>query len=221
MFGKRTLILIVIALLGGCSDERDTASRPALPAGSLPGVYSGVFPCEGCPGIPTNLWLLPDGRFIFEQAYPATADRTAMTAHSLGRWIWEAESDELLLQGEGPGRKFTRPGRNALLLRTETGLEHRLTRDPNAPDFISTIRLSGLVRMQGGSALLSECLSGLEAPIARGGDFARFHHQYRSVAPRGQPTYVELDGRFSWGEDDAPRSLTIERFITVRPDRAC
>lgn len=31
----------------------------------------------------------------------------------------------------------------------------------------------------------------------------------------------DLEGRFSWAHDGAPKSLTIERFLTVKTEGAC
>ena len=221
MSSKCLRLFPVVFLLAGCSGDRESDSRRGLSAESLPGVYAGVFPCEDCPGLPTTLWLHPEGRFIIEQVYPATADRAAMTAHSLGRWRWSADGDELILRGEGPTRRFERLHRDALSMQTDTGLEHHLNRDPGAPDFTGTIRMSGMVSMQGGSAWFTECLAGFTAPVAKGGDSARFWHQYRSTGTRGRPTYVDLEGRFSWSEAGSLQSLTMERFITVKADGAC
>jgi hypothetical protein len=68
----------------------------------LPGTYAGVFPCEGCPGIASTLWLRSDGRFFFRQRYPADNAREAMDAYSLGRWSSIADDRAIELRGAGP-----------------------------------------------------------------------------------------------------------------------
>jgi len=70
MLLSRLAVFLVIALLGGCSDESDRDTSAVLPEASLPGVYAGVFPCDGCPGIAATLWLRTDGRFFFQAAIP-------------------------------------------------------------------------------------------------------------------------------------------------------
>lgn len=221
MPSNRLLILLVFVLIGGCSRDRDSDFPMELRESSLPGVYAGVFPCDGCPGMPTTLWLRADGRFFIRQTYPETDGREASNAYNLGRWRWVAGDRVLLLEGAGPRRTFTRPDRDMLDMRTDSDLEHRLARDTATPDFSATIRMTGMMRKRGNSAMFTECLTGLVAPVNTGREFTRFLHQYQSVGARDEPTYVELEGRFIWSDDGAPNSLTIDRFITVKASGAC
>jgi len=215
------LILLVIVLVGGCSDDGDSDSPEELPKASLPGVYAGVFPCEGCPGITSTLWLRSDGRFFFRQQYPEDNVREAMDAYSIGRWSSIDDDRGIELSGSGPRRTFMRLDRDTLVMRTHSDLEHRLTRDSTTADLSATIRMEGTMRTLGDSVSFTECLTGFVAPVSRGGDFARFRHQYRSADRRSEPTYVELEGRFSWSGDGSLKSLIIERFITVKANGAC
>ncbi|MGB5255911.1 MAG: copper resistance protein NlpE N-terminal domain-containing protein [Woeseiaceae bacterium] len=217
------LLIVVLAFLlaAGCSDEPESAAAPAFPVASLPGVYSGVFPCDGCPGIATTLWLLADGTYFFEQRYAAADNREAVTAHNLGRWRITTEPHTIELAGQGPARRFTRLDLDMLAMQTDSDLEHRLTRDPGASDFSSTIRMMGIMRMQGGNTSFEECRTGVIVPVNRGGDFARFWHQYRGVAGPGRPAFVELEGRFLWSDDGALKSMTIARFVTIKENAGC
>jgi uncharacterized lipoprotein NlpE involved in copper resistance len=218
---NRLFIFLVIVLIGGCSDDHDGDAPTELAEASLPGTYAGVFPCDGCPGIASTLWLRSDGRFFFRQQYPAVNAREATDAYSLGRWSSIADERAIELQGAGPGRRFVRMDRDTLVMRTDSDLEHRLTRDPTTSDFSAAIRMFGMMRMVGDSASFRECSTGFVAPVSNGGDFARFRHQYRSAVGRGEPAYVELEGRFSWSGDGTLKSLTIERFVTVKSNEAC
>lgn len=221
MLPNRFVLVLAFLLVGGCGDKSESLPAPALPVASLPGVYSGVFPCDGCPGIATTLWLRADGTFFFEQRYAAAEDREALIVNNLGRWRSMHDPHVVELTGEGPMRKFTRLDQDVLDMWTDSDLEHRLARDRVASEFSGVIRMSGTMRMQGGRAFFAECLAGIRAPVNKGGDFGRFWHQYRSVAGRGAPTHVELEGRFLWADDGAPESLTIERFVTVREQSGC
>ena len=221
MMWRRIAILGTFMLVGGCGDGRDTDAPLTLPATSLPGVYSGVFPCEGCPGIPTTLWLRSDGRFFIEQRYPAVEGRKAMNTHSLGRWNWADVERIMLLNGSGPMRRFVRQDADTLIMQTSSNLVHRLIRDPAAPEFSATISMVGKAHMRGGNAWFTECSTGFEVPVNKTGDFGGFRHQYRSAAGRGEAVVVELEGRFSWAPDGAPRALTIDRFVTVKAGGAC
>jgi len=218
---NRLFIFLVIVLIGGCSDDHDSDAATELPEDLLPGTYAGVFPCDGCPGIASTLWLRSDGRFFFRQQYPSDNAREATDVYSLGRWNSVADEHAIQLIGAGPTRTFLRLDRDTLVMRTDSNLEHRLTRGPMTTDFPATIRMSGMMRMLGDSASFTECSTGYVAPVRKGGDFARFRHQFRSAAGRGEPAYVELDGRFSWSGDGTLKSLTVERFVTVKTDRAC
>ncbi|MEJ2298277.1 MAG: copper resistance protein NlpE N-terminal domain-containing protein [Woeseiaceae bacterium] len=212
--------LLVLAVASGCGEGPESSASQPLPTESLPGVYSGVFPCDGCPGIPSRLWIRADGRFFLEQQYPAAADRDKTAVYSLGRWGFSDDRYRVHLDGSGPRRTFARPDRDTLVMQTPSDLEHRLTRDQATPDFTSIVRMTGLVRRNEGGLTFTECLTGLVLPISRDGDFSRFHHQYRSIGGR-RPVLAELEGRFHWSDDGAPRTMTIERFVTLRAGQSC
>lgn len=217
----RLLPLVVCFMIAGCGGASDREPPAGTPISSLPGVYAGTFPCGNCPGISTTLWLRPDGRYFIRQRYLADENDEEMIAYGLGRWSW-VEADRIaVLRGDGPGRGFIWPDRDSLVMQTDSDLEHRLVRDPEMPDFTSSIRMTGTMRLSGESGLFTECLTGLEAPVAKGGEYRRFLHQYRSVVARGESVFVELEGRFSWSSDGAPASLTIDRFVTVKEGRSC
>lgn len=219
MSRNRFGIVLGAALLGGCGD--DSVLPVQVPDASLPGVYSGTFPCDGCPGIPTRLWLRADGRFFFEQTYPANDERAAMTVYSLGLWSRSVGDRMIELGDSGPRRSFTPTDAGTLLMQTDSNLEHRLTRDPAAPAFTASIRMGGMVQLSDGRASFAECRTGLVAPISKGRELTRLLHQYRSTSARGVPAFVEIEGRFSWSADGSVYSVTIERFVTVKPGRAC
>ena len=217
---QRLLLVITLALIGGCGADQKGDSGTNVAVSSLPGVYAGTFPCDGCPGIHTRLWLQPDGRFFINQHYPAVEGRQATNAHNLGRWHWAEGDHALELDGAGPTRSFSRPNADTLVMRTHSNLEHRLAREPDAPDFSATIRMAGMVNLRGGGATFSECLTGLVVPVEKNREFTRLRHQYRSVGERGRPNYVELEGRFQWSRG-VLQSMTIERFITIKLDAGC
>lgn len=221
MHSRRLLILAAIALVGsGCSDGDDMSSGDSYDP-SLPGVYSGTFPCRNCPGIETTLWLRPDHRFFIRQRYPEDADGEAVTTYNLGRWNLIADGRVLDLRGAGPVRSFTRSNRDTLVMRSDAEIEHRLTRERSTSPFLSTVALSGMMRMTGSNASFTECLTGFTAPVRQGGDFARFKRQYRNASVQGQPAFVEFEGRFTWSKSGSLESFTIERFKTVKDGQAC
>jgi len=221
MFRTWIACVLLFVLIAGCGNEHGNRSVGDLSPATLPGVYSGTFPCDGCAGIPTTLWLRSDGRFFFRQSYLSDATSTVDDVYSLGRWSLSADHGAIELRGEGPARVFLRPGRDELIMRTISDQEHRLTRDPGAPEFSATMRLSGMTQILGNDVSFTECLTGLEAPVTEGGDFASFWHQVRSLGRVRELVYVEFEGRFTWTVDGAPQSVRIQRFITVRAKTEC
>ena len=216
----RLLLIITLALIGGCGADQEGDIGTNVAVSSLPGVSAGTFPCDGCPGIHTRLWLQADGRFFINQNYPAVEGRQATNVQNLGRWRWVESDHTLELDGAGPTRSFSRPNAHTLVMDTHADLEHRLLREPNAPGFSATIRMAGMVNVRGGGATFSECLTGLVVPVEKNRELTRLRHQYRSVGERGRPNYVELEGRFQWS-GGVLQSMTIERFITIKLDAGC
>jgi len=218
---KRLLILTILCLAGGCGGDNESAPPATQSRALLPGTYAGEFPCDGCPGIATTLWLRADGRFLFRQQLPADDVHDGTDVFSLGRWDWLAEEDAIELRGAGPRRIFAPAGTDALVMRTASDLEHRLTRRSASTDFSATVPMAGTIRMLGKDASFTECLTGFVAPVTQNGDYARFRHQYRSAAGSGKPVFVELEGHFSWTAEHAPKSMTIDHFLTIKAGRGC
>lgn len=218
---SRLLPLIACLTVVGCGDSSESETPAGSPISSLPGVYAGQFPCMNCPGISTTLWLRRDGRYFSRQRYLADESDEEAIAYGLGRWSWVEAERTVVLAGEGPPRAFRWPEADTLIMQTESDLEHRLARDPEAPDFTSSIRMTGMMRKSGQSTVFTECLTALKTPVKKSGDYARFLHQYRSASAGDEGAFVELEGRFSWSSEGAPVSLTIDRFLTVRASESC
>ena len=214
-------MVIFVVLVGACSDDKGGVPSASLSEATIPGVYSGVFPCDGCPGIEATLWLRQDRRFFFEQRYPAGDDTDAMDVYGLGQWHSLSAEQAIRLQGAGPQRTFDRRDSATLLMRSDSELEYRLTRRNDNPEFSATIRMAGMMRVAGQRTIFTECLTGMAVPVSKDGDYRRFQHQYRSVSGPGGEAYVELEGRFSWSADGAPASMTIERFVSARTEDRC
>ncbi|MDJ0698371.1 MAG: copper resistance protein NlpE N-terminal domain-containing protein [Woeseiaceae bacterium] len=217
----RPLVLFVLVVAAGCGGDQGVPPAEELSDDTLPGVYGGAFPCDGCAAIETTLWLRPDGRFFFEQRYPPRESVEAMDVYSLGVWRTLPDETAIELVGSGPRRIFERADRDTLSMRTESDLEFLLSRAAAKREFSAALRMSGTVRIRDDSFVFTECLTGIVVPVRKTADYRSFQHQYRSIAGRGSPTFVELVGRFSWSHDGAPLSLTIERFITVRAEESC
>ena len=221
MLSRRNLILAATFLIGGCSNGGDDMSSGDSYDPSLPGVYSGTFPCRNCPGIETTLWLRPDKRFFIRQRIPGDADSEAVTTYNLGRWNLIADGRVLDLRGAGPVRSFMRSNRDTLVMRGDAEIEHRLARERVTRGFTSTIAISGVMSVAENKVTFRECLTGLSAAVEKGGDFARFQRQYRNAKAHGEPAFVEFEGRFIWSGNDALKSFAIERFVSIKENQSC
>ena len=153
MYRKRIAAVLLLAVVAGCGNEHEDRSATVLPPASLPGVYSGIFPCDGCAGIPTTLWLRPDGRFFFRQRYPADATSTVDDVYSLGRWNLSTGNDAVELRGEsefsatmrlsGMTRIF---GDDVSFAECLTGFEAPVSKSSDFPRFWHQVRSVGRSR---------------------------------------------------------------------------
>ena len=211
-------LLAVLLFVSGC-DRVDDVETPGLPQG-LPGAYTGTFPCDGCPGIPTRLWIRDDGIYFFEQRY-AQDDARSEAVTSLGRWTWSGDRGVVELRGEGPVRRFSRSAADVLVMETASPLEYRLSRDPALGDFDGSVVVEGTITPGGGEPVFAECLTEQRLPVARQADYAAFARQYRRLGANGAPVFVEFEGRFRWRADGSPEAIEIRRFVTIRSGDSC
>lgn len=210
--------LALLLFVTGC-DRTDDADAPGL-AEVATGAYAGTFPCDGCPGIPTRLWLRGDGVYFLEQHYPRN-DGSSEAVTSLGRWSRAGDDGELELRGEGPLRRFSRQGADALIMQTASPLEHRLVRDPTLGDFDGGVVVEGTITPGRDESIFAECLTGQRLTLARRADYATFARQYRRFGANGAPVFVEFEGKFRWRADGSPEAIEILRFVTIRSDGSC
>lgn len=192
-----------------------------MPTASLPGIYSGRFPCDGCAGIAVALWLRNDRVYFFHQQYAATDERAAMEVVSLGRWQPAEDGYAVRLVGKGPTRTLTRAGDTVLNMRTGSPLPHQLVRDPALSQLDVAVRMQGRMRLRDSVAVFTECQSGLSATVSTSGDYRRFRHQLRGMDAKGGDVPVELTGRFDWAADGSPQQLTISQFVSIQPEQEC
>lgn len=218
---RLSLFAAMAAFVSACSDRPAESTLPEPPPPALAGAWSGQFPCANCARIDVTLWLQPDGPYFLRQHYVDADGTVAIRAQSLGRWEWLAASNELVLQGEGPARRFSQPDPGTLAMLTASELPHRLSRDTTRPVFSDSTLLKGIAALRGSTATFSECLTGYRLALQTGGDYSRFVHQYRSTAGRDGEVFIEFDGHFVWADGSAPSSVQIDRFVTVRANSTC
>lgn len=219
---RNTLLLIIATgISAACGRPEPRPQTPAAVSAPAAGVYSGIFPCDGCPGIATTVWLRPDGRFFLRQAYSGSAGEADARVFGLGRWRWEASEAELVLSGAGPERRFERRGPSALALLTVSPQAHLLSHDPDAAEFGDPLRLKGMTRLDDGRATLTECLTGLTTAIAQTGDYPRLARHLSRLGGRSRAVLAEFVGHFTWTGDGELATAVIDEFITLKPAMSC
>lgn len=211
--------MAALALVGGCGEGIDSPADAS--SASLPGVYAGTYPCQNCPGIRVTLWLRPDGRFFIRHQYLGDADKVDTTTYNLGRWRAIADGRGIELRGAGPRRTYTRPEPGTLAMRVDSDLGHLLSRQSTAPEFSAVVPLTGMMGLTADRASFTECLTGFAAAVDESPQLNRFRRQYRSIDVRGEPVFVEFEGRFNWSKGGSLTSFAIERFASIRENRSC
>jgi hypothetical protein len=229
------------ASVAGCGDNPhrsgfpqggDDASRVELkpmPDG-LPGVYGGEFPCPNCDAIAATLWLRQDDRFFLKQTYlggepGASGDPVKITqtsAYSLGRWRWDEQAAQIVLEAPGQMR-LSRIDEQSLQLQSASTAQHLLTRDAAAPPFSDRVRLDGESAIVDGNGVFKECLTGLSVPIVKNSAFSELRTQHRALNPRDQITRTEIEGRFILVNlnDVVTEMLIVDRVFKLLPGTGC
>ena len=214
-------VFSLTVLIAACSGDPAGDRVEALPDPGPIGFYAGVFPCDGCPGINAELLLHRNGYFFNRQDYRSgTADTVSVTT-SIGRWLWFADDELLVLQSRGPERRFRMPALTVLMMETFSDEDYRLDKAAQPADFPGTIALSGMMEQRGEQTVFRECITGLSTSVEPGAGFNQYlRHRRRAGNPAGG-LYTEFDGEYTWSGAGDPASLVIRRFDTARPDRSC
>jgi hypothetical protein len=230
MLAYRTaLVALCAATLAGCglgsaASDGAVATTPEPP--TLPGVYSGRFPCSNCSAIEATLWLRPDGRFVLRQQLlddaSSAAARDAPT-YGLGFWRWDDAAAEAVLDGRGPARRLAVLDADRLRLIVPSPIEHVLARDPAAPVFADRVVIDGESAVTDKGATFRECLTRLEWPVTDAGAYRELRRQHRWLNPRGKVALTTVEAHLELGGDAAAPSerLVVERVIKLKPGTGC
>jgi copper homeostasis protein (lipoprotein) len=205
---------LALAACGG--PDSDIEPAPAIDVSTLVGVYSGVFPCENCPGIDARLWLRPDGAFFMRQDHRATEGAEVERTHSLGRWAWDAGAGELVLRGRGPERRLHYVG--GALQMAVSGLPHVLERDVAARPFTDLARFEGQYESSVGAGTLRDCVTGLQLAVNDDTGGRSLRRRHRAVSPANRAAWVQVEAHLVYEQGEA---LAIDQLIAIRPGQAC
>ncbi len=194
-------LLPFFALLAACEPVAEPVAAPpvAVAAGdsitALTGTaaYQGELPCADCAGIRETIVLHPDGTYRLQDTYLATADGDVSSV-DVGRWILDVGEGRLaLFSSRDVPQQFAVDGDQALTLLDQTGapivseLNYTLRRLAAAPSIVGTARLAGGFSYFAEAALLVECSSGKQFPVAGGAGYLALEQAYANTRPAPTP----------------------------------
>jgi hypothetical protein len=223
-------IALSATLLGGCGRDSGEAADLRTPQPpTLPGVYSGAWPCSNCAAIAATLWLRPDGTFFLRQQFAdeETADapsaRSPDATYGLGRWHWDEQRAEAVLRGAGPERRFAIVDDRRIELQVAAPTLHALIRNDDARAFEDRIMLDGESTVTEQGASFRECLTGTTFAIADAGAYRELRRQHRRMNPRGRIALTTVEGRLVTVAEESTtiERLVVDRFITMKPGTGC
>jgi len=195
-------------------------SAPARAAEPLPGTYMGFLPCADCMGIRYRLDLLPRGGFIESATY--LRDGHDDTLYDIGAWSvtggtlsldpargepsrWSVGEHEL--QKLDPGGRPIEPAR-----------PYTLDQLGDAPPLVARLKLTGTVRYLPDEVQFRDCRSGIEWPIANGGDVEPLERAYATSGLKpGDALLVSVDARIE-ARPEADRERELEEGATREHD---
>ena len=205
--------------LSGCSPEEQPVAPPPPPVdeSAVPGVYGGTFPCSDCPGVAHRLWLRTDGVFFLRQIYLEAESDESAPFYALGRWRVDPATQLLMLEGDGPPRRFNVNDADTLEFQTSSRPAHILRRDPDGTSFADLITVEGDYT-PGKTQYFAECKTGLRYPIANSKEARKLRRQYRSM-PRGQAILAVLETHLETSEES--QLWVVDRIVSLKPDERC
>jgi len=212
---------LLSASLAGCG-HKDSSGAPArtpLPS-DLTGVYASSFACSNCKAIAATLWLRDDSRFFLRQRYMGDDGASGDASYAFGRWSWDETAAELVLRSGGPERHFKRLDDERLeLLATASG-KNVFSRDPHSPAFTDRVRLDGESTMTEHGATFTQCVTGLEMPIASNDGLKELRRLHRSLNPTHKITLTAVDAHIV-KVATASEQLVIDKVIAIKPGSGC
>ncbi len=239
--------LAMLVLAGACasggSDGGESpgaaasGGAPSLPTRDLtqldgPSSWTGDIPCADCDGVRTSLTLFPNGTYRSQGAYLGAAADGDTIFSDFGRWILSDGRTRVQLRGSAdvPGQFAVDPDGALQMLDPEgnpidSKLNYRLAPVAQPIVIIHPARLVGAFAYMADAATFIECGSGLQFPVANGGDYLALERAYSSSGVRpGQPVPVRVRAHL----DELPAmeggtavTVVIDSLDRVERDASC
>jgi hypothetical protein len=217
---RRILTIFVAALLFGChrGGTNGVHSVTPLPA-DVAGVYAASFPCSNCKEIAATLWLRADERFILRQNYVGDADAADDASYAFGLWSWDEHAAEIVLRGHGPDRRLKRLDSDRLEWLGNAAAKTTLQRDPSAPAFVDKVVFDGESEVGDHDATFTQCITGLELPIADAGALKELRRPHRVLNPAHKIAFTTVDAHIV--DSGSGEQLVIDKVIKLKPGAGC
>lgn len=208
----------------------DDTQNDELFFGALPATFSGTLPCADCPGIDYHLNLLPERAFFLRMNY---RDRPGGPYDDMGRWLISSDEEHLMLQG---GRDaplwFSIESSEALRLlssageRIESSLNYSLRRQSAFSAFEPVMNLRGMYRYFADAGRFTECLTGLDMPVAAEAENRALEAAYSAASSNpGEASLVLVEGRVAQRmpmEGPGPVTMLVPlEFLGIWPGESC
>lgn len=217
---RRILTLLVSALLLGCHRGGSNGGPAVTPLPTdLPGVYAASFPCSNCKEIAATLWLRADERFFLRQSYVGDGGTADDASYAFGLWSWDEHAAELVLRGHGPDRRLKRLDSDRLEWLGNAAVKTAFNRDPSAPAFSDKLVFDGESAVSDHGATFTQCITGLELPIADAGALKELRRQHRVLNPMHKVAFTTVDAHIV--DAGSGEQLVIDKVIRLKPGAGC
>lgn len=195
---------------------------------ALPTTYRGVTQLNGAK-TEWHLSLWPDQSFQLLRSAPDGSD-SMKTRASLGRWHADPSETSLVLHegAEMPLKVRVAGNKQLEVIDANSGavLDGMLKTDGTLETAdLDDMLIAGMMTYMADAAVIEECLSGRQFPIAQEGDYLALETAYLADrAEPGAPLYVMMEGGVAMREGmegRARQTVTVDRFIKTRAGVTC
>jgi hypothetical protein len=216
----RILTILVSAVLLGCHRGGSNGPPAVTPLpDDLAGVYAASFPCSNCKEIAATLWVRADQRFFLRQSYVGDGGADDDATYAFGHWSWDEHAAEVVLYGHGPDRRLKHLGPDRLEWLGNTAAKVSFHRDPGAPAFADRVVFDGESAVSDHGATFTQCVTGLELPIADEGALKELRRQHRVLNPAHKVALTTVAAHIvSAGSGE---QLVIDKVIKLKPGAGC
>src|SRR5262245_47938574 len=216
----RILTILVSAVLLGCHRGGGNAPPAVTPVpDDLPGVYAASFPCSHCKEIAATLWMRADQLFFLRQSYVGDGGTADDASYAFGHWSWDEHAAEIVLYGHGPDRRLKHLGPDRLEWLGNTAAKVTFNRNPSAPAFADHVVLDGESVVGDHGATFTQCVTGLELPIADEGAFKELRRQHRVLNPAHKVALTTVNAHIV--DAGSGEQLVIDKVIRLKPGAGC